>query len=170
MNPTRAIFSSFGVAILSLMIASCGRLNHGPITTYPAIGEVVAVRALASTTVVEKKFDALRIVLVLDGVELNFSDDVTFYFFKKLGDTTPLYTLHARDLASLPQNTGCSGERIKSLDNGLSSDTMICDGSVDLSEAGYFLAKRPNAKDRSATSYATTSIKNGVKSISIAFY
>lgn len=169
MKHLKPLFSLLGYIGVALLATSCTALSKRPVTSYPKIGQVVTVPAFKAAQVADKTTYTLRVVFVLDGVELNFSEDATFYFYKKMGDTTPLYTFHARDLAVMAQTTGCTSEQIKSLDNGLSSDTLFCNKSLDLSEVHYFLAKRPKEKDRSATSYIITSIEGDVKSISIAF-
>lgn len=91
-------------------------------------------------------------------------------FYDSHDSDTPSLEIAASDFPFMHLRTGCASSDVEFLDNGLDSDMLICDGSLDVSRIVRMELEYPSGKKKTATSFSPESFSEGVLSLGVMFH
>lgn len=91
-------------------------------------------------------------------------------FYDSVDSGTPVLEVAASDFPTMHLRTGCASSDVEFLDNGVDSDMLICDGSLDILKIVKMELEYPNGKRKSATSFSPEYTLDGVLSLGLMFH
>ncbi len=91
-------------------------------------------------------------------------------FYDSVESEGPILEVSSFEFSTMHLRTGCASSDVEFLDNGLDSDLLICDGSLDVSRVVKMELEYPNGKKKTATSFSPEYTRDGVLSLGVMFH
>jgi len=91
-------------------------------------------------------------------------------FYDSVEQEIPVFEISASEFPVMHLRTGCASSDVEFLDNGLDSDLLICDGSLNVAKIVRMELEYPNGKTKTATSFSPEYMRDGVLSLSVMFH
>jgi len=91
-------------------------------------------------------------------------------FYDSADGELPIFEVSSSEFSTMHLRTHCASSDVEFLDNGLDSDLLICDGSLDVGKVVRMELEYPNGKLKSATSFSPEYTRDGVLSLGVMFY